>query len=63
MNDAVDRSGILIRGTTDEADVAAVLAVLSARRPREFPPTGYEKWRRDRLNALHRKGIGDTLGL
>lgn len=63
MSDAVKPDGVVIRGTTDAADVAAVLALLASRGARRGELTGYEKWRRGRLNALRRKGIGDTVGL
>jgi hypothetical protein len=58
MSDAGAPDGVVIRGTTDAADIAAVLAVLAARRAQLSPRSGYEKWRHDRLKALRSKGIG-----
>lgn len=54
---------VVIRGTSDPADVAAVVAVLAAGVPRDAPVTGYESWRAKRLKALRHKGMQDSDGL
>jgi hypothetical protein len=56
-------SGIVIRGTTDASEIAAVLAVLAAGRPRGTTGSGYENWRKNRLKALRHKRMRETPGL
>lgn len=44
----------VLRGQPDEAQVAALVAVLCARSTGPAPVTGYEAWRRGRLAAVRR---------
>lgn len=45
-----------VTGTTDVAEIAAVLAAVSSARSQAVSPelSGYERWRRGRLTAMRR---------
>jgi hypothetical protein len=45
-------TAIRVIGTTDPAEIAAVLAAVSSTRLRDPQPTTYERWRRQRVAAL-----------
>lgn len=48
--------GVRVSGGAAPEELAAVLAVLSARRSLPAPIDGYERWRATRLEALRHKG-------
>ena len=43
-----------VTGTTDPAEIAAVLAAVSSARARQPEPSGYERWRQTRLAAVRK---------
>jgi hypothetical protein len=43
-----------VRGTTDPADIAAVVAALSSARSDRPEPSAYERWRAGRVAALRK---------
>ena len=45
---------VRVTGTTDPAEIAAVLATVSAASRSAPQPSGYELWRRGRIEALRR---------
>jgi acyl-CoA carboxylase epsilon subunit-like protein len=49
---------IIVRGNATAEEVAAVLALLSTRRPEEAPD-GYRQWRATRLKSLQRKAFAE----
>lgn len=52
-------STITVHGNATAEEVAAVLALLSARQP-DVEPDGYRQWRATRLKALRHKAFADT---
>jgi hypothetical protein len=48
-------SPILVRGNATDAELAAVLAVVTAAPGDPKPPTGYARWRAERVRALRRE--------
>ena len=52
-------SAITVHGNATAEEVAAVLALLSARQP-SAEPDAYRVWRTTRLKALRRKDFADT---
>jgi hypothetical protein len=50
-----DATGLVVRGAPEDAELAALLAVLCSRRAATpVAATGYEAWRAGRLAALRR---------
>ena len=47
-------TAVRVTGTTDPAEIAAVLAAVSAASRSQPQPSGYERWRRQRIEALRR---------
>jgi hypothetical protein len=45
-----------VTGTTDVAEIAAVIAAVSSVRSRDVVPSAYETWRRRRVAALRANG-------
>ncbi len=49
---------VLVTGTSDPVEIAVALAALQTRAPENPAPSGYDRWRAERLAALRvsRKG-------